>query len=131
MNLELENLLANKERVAVYFNLHKKLFSLQHKQKVVAHISPDTCLLLDDVSLTVGQAGRQRVLETKTKNVHARVRGRLSWVYPDVSDITLDVVDYVTYDPYKYNTFVLASSGEPIASAKTVAVYNNKIVLIN
>jgi len=62
--------------VRIYFNLHKKLFSVQTKVdgrwKVVSHSST---IALRDVRFRVSQAGRKRVLAEKRKNVHAFVEG--------------------------------------------------------
>ena len=64
-------------RVKVYFNLHKKLFSVvalegDKKGKVIKHT--------DSIDLSmpifrVQKAGRERVLKEKKKNVHAYVTG--------------------------------------------------------
>ena len=67
-------------RVFVYFNLHKKCFSIKalegaDKGRVIAH--RDT-VVLDGCKLLVSEAGRQRVLREKRKNVHAGVSG--TWI---------------------------------------------------
>ena len=64
-------------KVFVYFNLHRKLFSVKalegpDKGKVIGHT---TYLWLKDVTFKVSEAGRQRVLREKRKNVHAGVVG--------------------------------------------------------
>jgi hypothetical protein len=66
-------------KVFVYFNLHKKCFSVKalegvNKGKVVQH-TDNIVLLLP--KFKVSEAGRQRVLREKRKNVHAGVVG---WV---------------------------------------------------
>ena len=66
-------------KVFVYFNLHKKVFSIKalegpNKGRVIAH---STCVQLANVKLKVGRAGRLKVLESKQKNVHAGVVGTL------------------------------------------------------
>ena len=53
------------KRVYVYFNLHKKCFSVKQSGKVVSH---DDCVLLKDCRFLVGDAGRERVLKEKKKN---------------------------------------------------------------
>jgi len=58
--------------------------------------------MLEDVSLVVSQAGRQRVLRTKQKNVHAFIRGKVK------NDWTIDrELYYIRYNPYRWNSFVL------------------------
>lgn len=67
-------------KVFVYFNLHKKVFSVramegENKGRVIAHT---TTVELRDAVFKVSQAGRERVLKEKRKNVHAGVQGQ--WV---------------------------------------------------
>lgn len=104
-------------KVFVYFNLHKKLFSVKalegpQKGKVIKHAEN---LCLQDVVFKVSQAGRQRVLKEKRKNVHAGVVGLLSG--PSSEDRVL-----VTYNPYKYSTFVFKENEQPILKAKSVVL---------
>jgi len=68
--------------VDVYFNLHKKLYSIRacegpNKGRVIAHRHTVTLL---DPAFKVSQAGRARVLKERRKNVHATVRG--DWFDP-------------------------------------------------
>ena len=87
-------------KVKVYFNLHKHLFSVQEKVngrwKVVRHTDDIT---LHNVTFKVSEAGRQRVLREKRKNVHAYVIGHLS-------DYQGAFSTEVKYNPYKYDSFV-------------------------
>lgn len=100
-------------RVRVYFNLHKKLFSVMDKRtrRVVSHTEH---IVLHNVKFIVNENGRQRVLREKKKNVHAFVEG-------DVLDMLVceRVNTNVTYNPYKYNSFMyLGENGlEPISQA--------------
>lgn len=72
-------------RVAVYFNLHRKCFSIRAmegpaKGRVVAHADD---VILGRVSFRVSEAGRQRVIRERRKNVHAFVEGELkAWAGP-------------------------------------------------
>ena len=59
-------------KVAVYFNLHKHLFSIQalegpYSGRVLLHVSK---VYLSDVVFKVYESGRQRVLDQRRKNVH-------------------------------------------------------------
>jgi hypothetical protein len=87
------------ERVFVYRNLHKKCYSVRSMKtgKVLFHVDHIT---LSNVKFRVGKAGRERVLRTKQKNVHAGVVGYIA----DVS--LLCQTTKVTYNPYKYDSFV-------------------------
>jgi hypothetical protein len=63
-------------KVRVYFNLHKKLLSIQTKVngawKVISHRQS---VSLSDVTFKVSECGRQRVIKNKRKNVHAYICG--------------------------------------------------------
>lgn len=84
------------KKVFVYFNLHKKLWSVRHKGKVLFHTNN---LHVDTPELKVSEAGRQRVLRDKAKNVHAGVNGVLG--------IPEELVDgtQISYNPYKGGQF--------------------------
>ena len=86
-------------RVEIYFNLHKKVFSMRHKGKVIAHVCN---AMLKDVTYVVQPAGRAKVLLEKKKNVHAFARGEL------IEQVPVDnyVGNVAKYNPYKAATFV-------------------------
>lgn len=69
-------------RVKVYRNLHRNCYSVvcmesghPMKGRVIAHVSD---LMLAQAEFRVSEAGRQRVLREKRKNVHAYVIGE--WI---------------------------------------------------
>lgn len=114
-------------KVFVYFNLHKKVFSVKalegaQKGRVIAH---QNALTLRDVTFKVSEAGRQRVLREQRKNVHAGVvgywDGSVDPVIQEVNDIA------VTYNPYKFNTFVLKDQEVPIHWATNAYLVDRKI----
>lgn len=105
------------QRVRVYFNLHNRLFSLQHKGRVVAHV-PEVAL--KDVNFKVRESGRQRVLRDQRKNVHAFVDGTFTHS-PDRAALLPQVV---SYNPYKYDSFVRAHDKSPIHNAKAAVLKN-------
>ncbi len=87
-------------RVECYFNLHKHVFSVRalegpDKGKVILHASN---VLLKDVSFVVQKAGREKVLRTGQKNVHAFVRGTLV-----VNDSVLEASAFNEGEPVYYN----------------------------
>lgn len=102
-------------KVFVYFNLHKKCFSVkalsgEHKGKVVAHRND---VLVYKPTFKVSEAGRQRVLKEQRKNVHAGVVGE--WFDSEYDARTCELIalstgSQVTYNPYKYDRFVYRSS---------------------
>lgn len=110
-----------------YFNLHKKVFSLKsHKTKLVEHHA--SIVRLDDCVFKVSEAGRQRVLKEKRKNVHAGVQGELRARDFKVSVEALEesFVE-ITYNPYKYDSFVIKATGEPVETAVTAILYKRRI----
>lgn len=114
-------------KVFVYFNLHRKLFSIKAlegplKGRVVAHRHT---VLLNDATFKVSEAGRQRVIRERRKNVHAGVSG--TWFDDDVVQgktnafVTING-SAIMYNPYKYSTFVHLYGEHPITSARLVAL---------
>ncbi len=100
-----------KKRAYVYFNLHKKVWSVRQGGKVIEH---SKVVMLKDCRYLVGQAGRQKVLREKKKNVHAFVRG---YITQGVS-IMPAKQKLVTYNPYQHTSFVERGTDEPICSAQ-------------
>lgn len=102
----------------VYRNIRRKIWSLRKRGKVVGHARGVTLL---GCTFKVSESGRQRVLLTQQKNVHAGVSARVmhtevpvSWPWPDAVE--------VTYNPYKHATFVRRDTGEPVFSAQVVVL---------
>jgi hypothetical protein len=109
-------------RVAVYYNVHRKLFSIKalegkSKGRVVAHIGD---LALRDASFKVSEAGRERVLREGIKNVHAYIVGILA--YPNG---TASKGNRVEYNPFKFSSFVWSKSRDAVHSAKWVQCETN------
>ena len=113
-------------RVFVYFNLHKKCFSIKalegaDKGRVIAH--RDT-VVLDGCKLMVSEAGRQRVLREKRKNVHAGVTG--VWINGDRVESHYEFLSMVgrqvTYNPYKYSSFIIKATEQSVDKADVVGM---------
>jgi hypothetical protein len=100
-------------RVQVYRNLHKNCYSVRDvkTRRVIAHVQDIT---LTDVNLKVSQAGRARVIREGKKNVHAVVEGTV------IQGFFLGS-GWLTYNPYKYDSFV-NMQGEKILQAVHVAL---------
>lgn len=93
-------------KVFVYWNLHKNCWSVkalegENKGRVIYHAQNVT---LSDCTFRVSKAGRERVLREKRKNVHAGVVGQLGRINVPLS--YMPQMTAVTYNPYKYETFV-------------------------
>ena len=105
-------------KVFCYFNLHKLCWSVKalegpHKGLVVAHLNR---VNLSDITFKVSEAGRQRVLREKRKNVHAGVVGQWDGLYNVLSPDWNKEALGVSYNPYKAPTFVRRDTWEPITS---------------
>lgn len=105
------------EIVEVYRNLNNKTLSIRNpiSKEVYGHCD---AVQLSDVTFKVLQKSRERVLRDKRKNVHAVVKGRL-----DETLDTFESVNAVTYNPYKYNSFVDKVTEAPIHKAEKVRIY--------
>lgn len=95
-------------KVRVYWNLHKKCYSVQYQGKVVLHCKD---VKLKNVKFTVRKAGQRKVRETKRKNVHAFVEGDMYecvLLESNVEILTNSIVysTNVKYNPYENDTFV-------------------------
>ena len=99
-------------KVEVYFNLHKRVFSIRscrtgrviHHAKHVHIVNP---------KFVVREGGRQRVLRERKKNVHAFVRGNLT----AFKDSPSYFADTIGYNPYKYDSFVNVTDEAPVYKA--------------
>ena len=106
-------------RVFVYFNLHKKVWSV--KDLATGRVAYHTrSLTLRDCQFKVSKAGRARVLRDKAKNVHAGVVGTLIAI--DTGTSNFNANRQVTYNPYKYETFVSNIDKSPVYQADTVVM---------
>lgn len=86
--------------VKIYWNSNKRLFSVMHKGKVIAHAYS---FELFEVTYKVNANGRDKVRSQKRKNVHAYICGRLidlnfdAMVDPDARQ--------AHYNPYQDDRF--------------------------
>lgn len=91
-----------KEKVFIYFNLHKKVFSVRSMKSgiVIAHV---TEIELDNAIFKVSEKGRQKVLSERRKNVHAGIVGFISEKEVFKSQ---EKYNQAIYNPYLYESFV-------------------------
>lgn len=119
--------------VRVYKNLNNGLISIQCKETrlVMGHCRK---ISLEDATFLVNEAGRQRVLRDKRKNVHAYAEGRVisteglqSFRNRSVATASLTPpvkgAIKVKYNPYKYSSFV-TESGNPVRGAQVCTIDN-------
>ncbi len=106
--------------VEVYYNLHKKCLSVRRKGIVIDHVRS---ILLKNAKFVVQPAGRKRVLKEKRKNVHAFVRGER------VAVASFDGrSERITYNPYKYKSFVSIETGKPVFKKDIVSIDGRNIL---
>jgi hypothetical protein len=119
------------KKVMVYYNLHKHTFSVTYDSKVIMHAD---YVKLGDVEFRVRKGGKEKVRSEKSKNVHAFVIGTLL----EYCEYPCDYIPnppsdkIVTYNPYKYDSFVYKNSEEPVYRAKEVDMINsqNKLFVV-
>lgn len=115
------------KQIQVYYNSHKKLFSVQEKVdgkwKVVEHTNE---IFLRNVSFKVSEAGRQRVLKKKRKNFHAKMVGERFPFIPK----SFVYRDEVSYNPYKGPNFMITKEEKPLDWAKYVTILNGKVIAL-
>lgn len=101
-------------RVQVYWNLHKSCYSIQcsRTRLVIAHVQD---LFLGSVTFKVSEAGRQRVLRERRKNVHAFIQGTI--LMGDAKTLNLGFYEEISYNPYLGPTFYCKRSQESIHEA--------------
>lgn len=142
-------------RVFVYRNLHQQVWSIkalegEHKGRVIAHAP--SVQLVGEIQFKVSETGRQRVIREKRKNVHAGVVGNLlvtagaqvrydgvtvidSGMAPTTIELDLgdDGFTEVTYNPYKYSTFVDKKTEAPILKTDNgfVLLHNSKVFFVD
>jgi hypothetical protein len=98
--------------VDVYFNLHRKVWSVRDRKtrRVIAHVDK---IMLANVTFKVSAAGNARVRAEGRKNVHAFARGRVV----DLAGGKVFNGVPITYNPYKHTTFVTKDFESPVAGA--------------
>jgi hypothetical protein len=117
-------------KVEVYWNLHKKCWSVRHAHgKLIADRPHRTHLEMADVTWVVQRGGRERVLREGKKNVHAFARGTLIETkgLPHHKRQGRGSAVPVTYNPYKYDTFINAEAACPIRKSRVGLFTTDKI----
>ena len=103
------------KKIEVYFNLHKKIWSVRQSGKVVGHTN---YIEVKDPQYVVSQKGNERVRREKKKNVHAFVRGYAMAGLPAMPA----KLQFVSYNPYKNNSFVIRNTNDTICSSPFAAL---------
>lgn len=127
------------KRVFVYWDFHRKCFSIRSMETgLVLNYEPDgkggrrkipvNEILLTNCEFRVNPKGRDKVRETKVKNVHAGVVGV-------VADLKLETNDKLgrreaKYNPFKYDTFVDAETMVPVFKAGSVVMDTQRVFYV-
>lgn len=120
--------MSNPYAVDVYFNLHKHVWSVRKRGRVIGH-SPNE--LLADCRFVVQPAGHAKVLREKRKNVHAFARGSRR-EYGDMQlwrRLSGGVAHAVTYNPFKGPFFYEKATGREVVGAEFVQLRRDRSVL--
>ena len=114
--------------VEVYKNLNHDCFSVRQGGIVRFHTK---IVCLKNVTYKVSEAGRQRVLKEKRKNVHAFVVGTICHS-DEVSKETFPfIAAWVSYNPYKNDSFYVVGDGQKIKKSQYADLYNNEPILVH
>ena len=136
-------------RVEVAYSLKKNKFSIRKGNHIIGYGEK---VILKDVNFRVRKGGREKVLETKQKNVHAHVIGEIVGIVgmeekKDCRDIKGSVrlmelaergifenkkyTRKVTYNPFKEEFFHLEDTGIRVDSASEVLLSEKAVWLLD
>jgi len=108
----------------IYRNLHTGGFSVKRRGRVVDRIDAYS-LMAENVTFKVNEAGRQRVIKDKKKNVHAFIVCDKYVLYGRES---VDNARVITYNPYTSSSFTC--DGVPITEARKIVCRLGKCYLL-
>lgn len=114
----------------MYRNLHQDCMSVKYRSKVILRT---TFLYLVKVEFRVSESGRQRVIKTKHKNVHATlamvsVSDSAIYCQEDfVNQRVLDKMVEVTYNPYAAGYFYDKATGREVLTAGVAYAVGTKV----
>ncbi len=115
----------NTNRVEVYKNLTRGCWSVRDLKtgRVIDHVNQ---IYIKDAKLVVRPAGRQKVLDTKQKNVHAFIRGQVDHSKEGWIKNRFNSLAEVKYNPYENETFIqINSDGTSIPIHEVDQIYLN------
>lgn len=98
----------------VYWNSRQKVWSCVEHGKVTRYA---VVLDLRDCRFKVNQKGRQRVVETGKKNVHAFIIGETG---PVTNILDRNNWTRVRYNPYSMDNFIRTDTGEGVFVASRI-----------
>lgn len=116
-------------KVDVYWNSHKRCYSVRHKGKVIYHWP---FLLMKDVEFVVQPAGYRYFQETGKKVVHAFVRGTLADWQKETARHLRKRGEVVKYNPRRFDRFTTCDQGRwlPVYQSCLAYLASNKIIYV-
>lgn len=109
------------QTVEIYFNLHKKLFSIRDpKTKLV--LAHGNNIVLKDPIFVVNEKERQKVIRDKRKNVHAFVKGEFIGLSENES-----FIKEIYYNPYEVSQFMVEDLTASVFKFEKVLFSNKKV----
>ena len=100
------------QKVRVYWNLHKKTWSIQDCKSGLVK-DHKSWVVLEDAKFVVRKGGQKRVRQEGKKNVHAFAVGYISESREEPSRMVyLDDWDRVKYNPYEDDYFMHQGVGD-------------------
>jgi len=106
----------------IYWNSHRKMFSVRHKGKVVGHAHS---INIPNAKFVVQPAGQRRVRETGQKNIHAFVKGDEFELLEHGAPPVMFLKHRVHYDPKVNDTFVTERGPIHWADMVSLRIRNN------
>jgi len=107
--------------VEVYWNLHKLCWSVRDRRSRLV-IEHSKSIILEDCFLKVSEKSRQRVIQSNCKNVHAYIAGTISKLSVEEWLDKQNTYRKLTYNPYRFESFVDLESLEPIYTSPTICL---------
>lgn len=129
------------KKVFVYRNLHKNCWSVRQNGLVKLHALE---LQLYSCAIKVSRAGQARVRKEKRKNVHAGISGYLepycigipvdldeevSTLQRVLKDLPNSQMREITYNPYKYDSFVHKDDETPRWFGSTAKLEEKRVLI--
>lgn len=106
----------------IYWNVREKTFSVKNQNGVLLHASKAA---MKDVSFSVIEATRQRILSRQTKEVCAWAEGELIHLrFLKINDLT-----EVSFNPYKHPHFYCVKTNRRVDSAKLALFHKGRVFI--
>ena len=116
------------EKFFVYRNLRTGTWSLRNKRGIV--VGHPKVIIIKNPTFVVQPAGLKKVRETGKKFVHAGVRGEVCQWSEALQEEILSTSQRVSYNPFKWTSFVKLSDQTPVFSGKFAILMQDNLVYL-